>query len=113
MGRLFDPMRSEFSQLFAYAKSIRKLPVLIGIEHERALFADQFAQHGGSAHVPTLILRPDLQLECRESMIKSLLREFGYLHVVIIHPAHRCVIAGISLLQDNFPLRTTRDLRFE
>src|ERR1700761_5593337 len=80
------------------------MPVLIGIEHQRALFSDQAAQHRWAPQISALFSRADLQLERGKSLTQSLLRQFGNFFIIIVHPANRCVVAWVATLQDGFPL---------
>src|ERR1700735_357862 len=80
------------------------MPVLVGIEHQRAPFSDQAPEHRCAPQISALFSRTDLQLERGKSLTQSLLRQFGDSFIVIVHPANRCVVAWIATLQDGFPL---------
>src|SRR5580700_10386486 len=75
MRGLFDPKRVKWSQLLADAKCIGKVPALIGIEHESARVANEFAEHGCAAQIPAFVLGTDLQLKCGETLVECTLRQ--------------------------------------
>src|SRR5882757_9943321 len=89
----------------AHTKSIGQIPVLIGVEHDRALLAHQLPQHGRPPQISAFFRRPDLKLECGEALIESRFGQLRHFVVAVVHPADRGVIPGIATLENALPSR--------
>ena len=55
VGWLFDPERLESGEFTAHAAGVGQVPMLIGIEHQSSVVADDFAQHCGPPQVARFI----------------------------------------------------------
>src|SRR5215831_12303719 len=77
--------------------------MLVGIEHYDAIVSHSLSQHGSPLQVTLFILRSDLQLECSKTLSDCFVQHLLDLVVVVSHPAYRCIVAGITGVENGFP----------
>src|SRR5579883_814767 len=98
----FYPVGVHGSQRCAHLPGLGERPLLVGIEHNGALGANDFAKQVGTPHIAFAILRTDLQFDGLEAGVERFLCVFADSFIFVLEPADGGVIAGIAGAKNAF-----------